>query len=142
MVILFDIFNLPDDVYEVIFATPQQKIVGKLLIKMMKDKGGEITKSEMSFFAIQLHEGSLITEIDEPEYKNKKVKLSYNKRQFYDRILTPMKGMGLIEYDLYKKIYKISDKFNKALIKIGLMWVREYRESEMLKEKAKKKLYG
>lgn len=139
MVILFDIFNLPDDVYEVIFATPQQKIVGKLLIKMMKEKGGEITKSEMSLFAIQLHEGSLITEIDEPEYKNKKVKLSYNKRQFYDRILTPMKGMGLIEYDLYKKIYKISDKFNKALIKIGLMWIREYRESEMLKEKAKQR---
>lgn len=135
MVILFDIFNLPDDVYEIIFATPQQKIVGKLLIKMIKEKGGEITKTEMSLFAIQLHEGTLVTEIDEPEYKNKKVKLSYNKRQFYDRILTPMKGMGLIDYDLYKKTYKISNKFNTALIKIGLMWMREYRESEMMKEK-------
>lgn len=135
MVILFDIFNLPDDVYEIIFATPQQKIVGKLLIKMIKEKGGEITKAEMSLFAIQLHEGTLVTEIDEPEYKNKKVKLSYNKRQFYDRILTPMKGMGLIDYDLYKKTYKISNKFNTALIKIGLMWMREYRESEMMKEK-------
>lgn len=135
MVILFDIFNLPEDVYEIIFATPQQKIVGKLLIKMMKEKGGEITKGEMSLFAIQLHEGTLVTEIDEPEYKNKKVKLSYNKRQFYDRILTPMKGMGLIDYDLYKKTYRISNKFNTALIKIGLMWMREYRESEMMKER-------
>ncbi len=128
MVVLFDIYNLPEDVYEVIFATPQQKIVGKLLIKMMKDKGGEITKTEMSLFAMQLHDGTFVTELDEPEYKNKKVKLSYNKRQFYDRILTPMKGMGLIDYDLYKKTYKISDKFNKALVKIGLMWVREYRD--------------
>ncbi len=132
MVILFDIFNLPEDIYEVIFATPQQKIVGKLLIKMMMEKGGEITKTEMSFFAMQLHDGTFVTEIDEPQYKNKKVKLSYNKRQFYDRILTPMKGMGLIDYDLYKKTYRISDKFNKALIKIGLMWMREYREAEVM----------
>jgi hypothetical protein len=127
MVILFDTYNLPEDIYEVVFATPQQKIVGKLLIKMLKEKGGEVTKTEMSLFATQLHEGSLVTELDEPEYKNKTVKLSYNKRQFYDRILTPMKGMGLIQYDLYKKTYRISDKFNKALIKIGLMWMREYR---------------
>jgi hypothetical protein len=129
MVLLFDIYNLPEDIYEVIFATPQQKIVGKLLIKMMKEKGGEINKTEMSLFATQLHEGKLEAEIDEPEYRNKTVKLSYNKRQFYDRILTPMKGMGLIDYDLYKKTYRISDKFNKALVKIGLMWMREFRAS-------------
>lgn len=135
MVVLFDIYNLPEDVYEVIFATPQQKIVGKLLIKMMKDKGGEITKTEMSLFAMQLHDGTFVTELDEPEYKNKKVKLSYNKRQFYDRILTPMKGMGLIDYDLYKKTYRISDKFNKALVKIGLMWMREYREGREVEHK-------
>mgnify|MGYP003982046089 FL=1 len=128
MVILFDRFNMPDDVFEVIFATPQQKIVGKLLIKMIKEKGGEITKTEMSTFAMALHEGRLVTnEVDDPQYKNKEVKLSYNKRQFYDRILTPMKGMGLIDYDLYKKTYRISDKFNKAMVKIGLMWVREIR---------------
>lgn len=135
MVILFDIYNLPEDVYEVIFATPQQKIVGTLLIRMIKEKKGEITKTEMSFFAQQLHDGNIVTEINEPPYKNKRVKLSYNKRQFYDRILTPMKGMGLIDYDLYKKTYKISDKFNKALIKIGLMWMREYREMEAMREK-------
>ena len=130
MVILFDLYNLPEDVYEVIFATSQQKIVAKLLIKLIKEKGGEITKTEMSMFATALHDGTLITEIDEEPYVGKKVKISYNKRQFYDRILTPMKSMGLIDYDLYKKTYKISDKFNKALIRIGLMWVRELREKQ------------
>ena len=42
MVILFDRFNLPEDIFEVIFATKQQKIVGKLLIRELKEKGGEI----------------------------------------------------------------------------------------------------
>ena len=129
MVILFDRFNLPEDVYEVIFATKQQIIVAKLLIEMMKDNGGEIGKTEMSLFATKLHEGDLITDlIEEPPYKGKKVKVSYNKRQFYDRILTPMKSMGIIDYDLYKKTYRISDKFNKDLQYIGLMWIREMRK--------------
>ena len=127
MVILFDRYNLPDDIFEIIFATKQQKIVGKLLIKEIKKKNGVVTKTDMSVFATALHDGTYITEIFEPGYEGKKVKISYNKRQFYDRILTPMKGMGLIEYDLYKKIYKISDKFNKTLIRIGLMWIREIR---------------
>ncbi|MBN1157368.1 hypothetical protein JXA85_07120 [Candidatus Woesearchaeota archaeon] len=128
MVVLFDRFNLPEDIYEIIFATRQQKIVAKLLIKEMQGKGGEINKTEMSFFATKLHEGELIAEIDEEPYKGKKVKLSYNKRQFYDRIVTPMKSMGLIYYDLYKKTYKVSDRFNKELIKIGLMWLQEIRK--------------
>lgn len=130
MVILFDRFNMPEDIFEVLFATEQQKIVGKLLIKEMKKKNGEFSKSDMSNFAMDLHDGKIVTEIEHPKYKGKKVKLSYNKRQFYDRILTPMKGMGLIDYDLYKKTYKISDRFNKAMIKIGLMWVRELGRSE------------
>jgi hypothetical protein len=129
MVILFDRFNLPDDVYEIIFATSQQKIVGKLLMNEIKSNGGEFTKTQMSYFATKLHDGELITEIDEPGYQGKKVKISYNKRQFYDRILTPMKSMGLIDYDLYKKTYKASDNFHKALIKIGLMWSRELRDN-------------
>ena len=128
MVILFDRYNLPEDIYEIIFATKQQKIVAKLLAQEMKEKGGEITKTEMSLFATRLHEGNLIAEIDEPEFKGKKVKLSYNKRQFYDRILTPMKSMGLIDYDLYKKTYKLSDKFNKEMIRIGLKWTQELRK--------------
>ena len=129
MVILFDRFNLPEDVYEVIFATKQQIIVAKLLIEMMKDNGGEIGKTEMSLFATKLHEGNLITDlIAEPPYKGKKVKVSYNKRQFYDRILTPMKSMGMIDYDLYKKTYRVSDKFNKDLQHIGLLWIREMRK--------------
>ncbi|MCF7861437.1 hypothetical protein K9M79_04240 [Candidatus Woesearchaeota archaeon] len=125
MVILFDRFNLPDDIYEIIFATKQQKIVAKLLIQNIKENGKEIGKTEMSLFATKLHEGELVAYIDEEPYKGKKVKLSYNKRQFYDRILTPMKSMGLIDYDLYKKTYRISDKFNKDMIRVGLMWLRE-----------------
>ena len=135
MVILFDQFHLPEDVFEVIFATPQQKIVAKVLISELKEKGGEVNKTEMSFFATKLHEGNLITQIDEAPFVGKKVKLSYNKRQFYDRILTPMKSMGMIDYDLYKKTYKISDKFNKELLRIGLMWVRELQKPVGIKIK-------
>jgi hypothetical protein len=129
MVILFDRFNLPEDVFEIIFATKQQIIVAKLLIEMIKENSGEINKTEMSLFATKLHEGNFVTTlIDEPPYKGKKVKISYNKRQFYDRILTPMKSMGLVDYDLYKKTYKISDNFNKEMIRIGLAWTREMRK--------------
>lgn len=129
MVILFDRFNLSEDVFEVIFATKQQIIVAKLLIEMMKENKGEINKTEMSLFATKLHEGELITDLlEEAPYKGKKVKISYNKRQFYDRILTPMKSMGLIDYDLYKKTYKISEKFNKDMIKIGIQWLQEIKK--------------
>ncbi len=128
MVVLFDRFNLSEDIYEVIFATKQQIIVAKLLIEMIKENDGEINKTVMSVFATKLHEGNLITTlIEEPPYKGKKVKISYNKRQFYDRILTPMKSMGLIDYDLYKKTYKISDHFNKEMIRIGILWLQEMR---------------
>lgn len=122
VVILYDQFNLPDDVYEIIFATPQQKIVAKVLIEFMKQNGAEITKTEMSLFATKLHDGVLETTLQDPPYRGKVVKLSYNKRQFYDRILTPMKSMGMINYDLYKKTYAISDKFSKNLKMIGIMW--------------------
>ena len=129
MVILFDRFNLSEDVFEVIFATKQQIIVAKLLIEMMKENKGKINKKEMSLFATKLHEGELITDLlEEPPYKGKKVKISYNKRQFYDRILTPMKSMGLIDYDLYKKTYRISEKFNKDMIKIGIQWLQEIKK--------------
>src|SRR3989338_3269407 len=128
MVILFDIFNLSDDVLDIIFATKQQKIIARVLVKAMKNNDNSFTKTEMSFLATQLHEGNYVTEIDEPEYKGKKVKLSYNKRQFYDRILTPMKSMGLVYYDLYKKTYRISDRFNKEVQRIGIMWLQEMRK--------------
>ncbi len=128
MVVLFDRFNMPEDVFEVLFATKQQVIVAKALIEYMKDNKEEITKTEMSLFATKLHEGKYETEIDEPAYKGKRVKLSYNKRQFYDRILTPMKSMGLIDYDLYKKTYKISDKFYNEILKIGILWKQELQK--------------
>ena len=128
MVILYDRFNLPEDIFEVIFSTGQQKIVAHELVKYMASNKGEVTKTEMSLFATKLHEGQYETVLDEAPYSGKKVKLSYNKRQFYDRILTPMKAMGLIDYDLYKKTYKISDKFANDLMKIGLMWKQELRK--------------
>jgi hypothetical protein len=128
MVILFDQFNMPDDIYKVVFATEQQEVVAKLLIQYIKDNGGEIGKTEMSLFATQLHEGSLVeNEATKGPQLKKTPKISYNKRQFYDRILTPMKSMGLVDYDLYKKTYRISEKFNKLMIKVGLMWLREIR---------------
>ena len=129
MVILFDQFHLPDDIFEIVFATTQQRIVAKVLIKTLKEKSNEMNKTEMSFFATKLHDGQFVTEIEEPGYEGKKVKLSYNKRQFYDRILTPMKSMGMIDYDLYKKTYRLSDAYNKEMIKIGLLWLRELKKS-------------
>jgi len=128
MVILFDRFNLPDDIYEVVFSTSQQNIVAKELIKFMVFKKGEITKTEMSEFATKLHDGNYECILEDPPYKGKKVKLSYNKRQFYDRILTPMKAMGLIDYDLYKKTYRISGKFSADLVRIGMMWKQELKK--------------
>ena len=128
MVILFDQFNLPDDIFKIVFATEQQVTVAKLLIMYIKENGGEIGKTEMSIFATQLHEGKLEDSTAEKSLFKKQVPtLSYNKRQFYDRILTPMKSMGLVDYDLYKKTYRISDKFNRLMIKVGLMWLREIR---------------
>ena len=125
MVILFDMFNMPESIFKVLFATEQQELVGRLLISYIKKNGGEIGKTEMSMFAMKLHEGEVIVKDKGKSPLGKDVKISYNKRQFYDRILTPMRGMGLIEYDLYKKTYKLSDKFNKLMIKVGLMWLKE-----------------
>ncbi|MBN1645733.1 hypothetical protein JW868_01705 [Candidatus Woesearchaeota archaeon] len=129
MVVLFDQYNLPDNIYEIIFATTQQVIVARMLVDEMKAKGNEIGKTEMSMFATALHDGKVI-EIKEqgPVPVRKKQTLSYNKRQFYDRILTPMKTMGIIDYDLYKKTYKLSEKFNKNMMRIGLMWLQELRK--------------
>jgi len=128
MVILFDQYNMPDSIFEIIFSTKQQVIVASLLLEEIKLKDGEIGKTEMSMFATALHEGTLVpqTESNSP-IKKKPESISYNKRQFYDRILTPMKTMGLIDYDLYKKTYKISENFNRNMMKIGLMWLQELR---------------
>jgi hypothetical protein len=128
MTILFDQYNLPENIYEIIFATSQQVVVAKLLIEEMKQHGGEIGKTEMSVFATALHEGKLIDEETNQFGQKKRNTLSYNKRQFYDRILTPMKSMGLIDYDMYKKTYKVSDKFNKNMMRIGMLWLMEMKK--------------
>lgn len=129
MVILFDQFNLPEDPFKIIFATEQQQVVAKHLVEYMKSNKGEINKTEMSVFATQLHEGKMVVQENRmPPILKKTVTLSYNKRQFYDRILTPMKTMGLIDYDMYKKVYRLSDKFNKLMIRMGLLWLREIQQ--------------
>jgi hypothetical protein len=127
MVLLFDQFHLPEDIFEVVFATEQQVIVGRLLVEEFKQNGGTLGKTEMSLFANRLHEGTVMDIIEDvgPVKRTKKVQISYNKRQFYDRILTPMRSMGMIDYDMYKKKYLISDKFNNSMKKIGMMWVQE-----------------
>ena len=108
MVILVDQQNLSDDIYAIIFATEQQEEVAKMLVKYMVSNGGEIGKTEMGLFANNLHEGKVIVKEKGKSPLQQEARMSYNKRQFYDRILTPMRGMGLIEYDLFKKTYKIS----------------------------------
>lgn len=128
MVVLFDQFNFPDNIYEIIFATKQQIIVAKLLVEELKVHEGVIGKTEMSLFATRLHEGTLVETEAKGIVKKKKGTISYNKRQFYDRILTPMKAMGIIDYDVYKKTYKLSEKFNKNMMKVGLMWLQELRK--------------
>jgi hypothetical protein len=127
MVILFDIYHMPDDIFNVVFATEQQVQVAQLLIKEMRSHGGALDKTEMSVFANTLHDGMMVdTEIAVgPIKKKERVKISYNKRQFYDRILTPMRSMGMIDYDLYKKKYVISYKFIEELNKIGMLWRKE-----------------
>lgn len=124
---LFDRYNLPEDMYELLFATEQQAIVARLLIDHIKANNGEIGKTEMSLFANSLQDGNLIVSIPTPKYRGKKIKISYNKRQFYDRILTPCRSMGLISYDMYKKTYKLSEDFNKEMTRIGLKWIKEFR---------------
>ncbi|MFT4313255.1 MAG: hypothetical protein ACMXYA_02520 [Candidatus Woesearchaeota archaeon] len=127
MVILFDQFNLSEDIFEVIFATEQQIEVAKMLIEEFKKHNGELNKTQMSEFATALHDGMKIQKTVKIGVvtQKKELEISYNKRQFYDRILTPMKSMGLVDFDLYKKTYRISEKFGKVMQKVANMWVHE-----------------
>jgi hypothetical protein len=128
LVILFDQHNIQENVYEIIFSTTQQIIVSRVLIDYLKQNNGEVSKTKLSLFANKLNEGKVVTKIEEEPFIGKQVKLSYNKRQFYDRILTPMRAMGLIDYDLYKKTYKLSNNFSKAILAIGELWSGELKE--------------
>ncbi|HME86991.1 MAG TPA: hypothetical protein VKE88_01110, partial [Candidatus Nanoarchaeia archaeon] len=87
MVMLFDIFHMPEDIFSIVFATEQQITVAKMLIVEIKKHGGAIGKTEMSIFANNLHGGMDVkTEIIVEHIKKEEiVKVSYNKRQFYDR---------------------------------------------------------
>lgn len=128
MVLLFDQFNLPDDVYEIVFATEQQVDVAKQLVKEFKRLKGVMDKTQMSEFATALHDGKVQIEKTVkigPTTQTKRVAMSYNKRQFYDRILTPMKSMGMIDYDLYAKTYKLSENFSKSILRLAQLWNTE-----------------
>ncbi len=134
MVILFDAYNLPENIYEIVFATEQQVVVGRMLSDAMKRNGGEFDKTAMSMFATKLHDGVMVEyTVNQPYPVKKKEKISYNKRQFYDRILTPMKTMGMIDYDNYRKVYKISDKFSKNLMALGYKWLEELKRNEYVR---------
>jgi hypothetical protein len=129
MVILFDQYNLPEDIYEIVFATEQQVVVARLLVQEMQRNGGEFGKTAMSLFATKLHDGVTVEYVvNQPFPVKKREKISYNKRQFYDRILTPMKTMGMVDYDNYRKVYKVSDKFSKNLMGLGYKWLEQLRK--------------
>ena len=119
MVILFDASKIQENIHNIVFATRQQEIVAKMLIDHIKENGGELSKPEMSNFAKKIADGITMEDSE---------KIAYNKKQFYDRILKPMKNMYMIEYDQNKKLYRTSDKFNQMLTKIGLMWMQEIRK--------------
>ncbi len=36
-----------------------------------------------------------------------------------------MKSMGMVDYDMYKKNYMISEKFATALKRVGVLWLQE-----------------
>jgi len=127
MVMLFDADNLPENVYGLVFSTRQQEVVARMLINLMKESGSEINKAQMSNFATRLHEGTIILEV-ESGFQKRTVKISYNKKQFYERILNPLKSMGMIEYDLHKKVYRLNSKFARTLNHIGTMWLEEMRK--------------
>ena len=80
------------------------------------------------------YEGKIVVQPSGRSPLQRETKISYNRRQFYDRILTPMKSLGLIDYDMYSKKYKLSDRFNKVMIKVGLMWLRELDRLRNIKQ--------
>ena len=135
MVVFFDRYNLPKDVFEVVFESNQDRIIAKLLFHQLKERGGQMTKTEMSLFANKLHEGELLAELNEPGYKGKTVKLTFDKRQLYDRILTPMKSLGMIDYDAFTKSYSLSDKLHRTLMEIGIMWLHELHANPFTKKR-------
>lgn len=108
MVVLFDRSTLSANVFETLFATAEQAAAARALVDALKQNNCEFTRQEMSAFANELHAG--------------KGNVKYNRRQFYERILTPMKGMGLVEYVELQKCYRITAKFSDDLLRIAQQW--------------------
>lgn len=127
LVILFHSKNL-DNIHSIVFATRQQELVAKMLLDFFKEHENKLSKTEMAFFATLLEKGAIVLKVEETFSAKKMIKLSYNKKQFYDRILTPMKEMGMVEYDNNQKVYQLSDAFSTILQEIGNIWSREIRK--------------
>ena len=120
MTVLFSRTDLPtQDIFLIVFSTEQQRVVGNLLLDFVIKNNGEIKNTQMSAFATNLHFGKLNKIFEHEKAKG----IKYNKRQFYDRIVTPMKEMGMLDYQKEQKSYKISLDFNRLTAKIGGLWL-------------------
>jgi hypothetical protein len=120
MTVLFNRNDLPtQDIFLIVFSTEQQRLVGNLLMDYIIRNSGEIKNTQMSMFATNLHFGKLHKIYDHEQAKS----IKYNKRQFYDRIVTPMKEMGMLDYNSEKKTYKLSLDFNRFAAKLGDLWL-------------------
>lgn len=125
MTILFN-SNEMSDIVQIIFPLENQWKCAKLLIEYIKSHN-YISKAQISKLADLLNEGNL-KELGEEFYDlNSKLDfelevLKYNRKQFYSRIVGPMKEMGLINLGLYDKKYRLSLEFLDNLEKLKELW--------------------
>ncbi|HDP73938.1 MAG TPA: hypothetical protein ENN46_03230 [Candidatus Woesearchaeota archaeon] len=131
MVVLFDKFNLPESIIEVIFSTNQQRAVAKLLIEYFKQNGGMLTRQQMSTFANTLHFGLIFKSKVKIPWASQNKPITYNKRQFYDRIITPMKSMGMINYNMFDKKYYLGGDFKEQMVILGDLFDAEVAKERM-----------
>jgi hypothetical protein len=131
MVVLFDKFNLPESIIEVIFSTNQQRAVAKLLFEYFKQNGGMLTRQQMSTFANTLHFGLSFKTKAKIPWASQNKPITYNKRQFYDRIITPMKSMGMINYNMFDKKYYLGGDFKEQMVILGDLFDQEVARERM-----------
>ena len=90
MVILCDRFNLPEDIFDILFATKQQKIVGKLLVNELKEKAIETrhsTAKQAATLAKNTNVKNLILTHFSARYKDETLHLQEAK-QIHDSVIT------------------------------------------------------
>ena len=91
MVVLFDRFNLPEDIYEVIFATKQQIIVAKLLIDHIKENSRDSESAK-----------GLIGDLDKIEKQREVLKLM---AKFKNLTFQEMVDEGIIDTTLEQELF-------------------------------------